>query len=204
ALVVTVSAPMAGVLSVAGSVIVVAMFRLAAAGKPLHHDFAAKSAAVDGEMVDVVSNVPAVKAFCAVRRELDRFGARADCEMVARSGSLLYVERLWIAHAVVTTAFTIGLVAWALTLTQHGHATAGDVVLTCTLGLPGVHGARDVGLELGDVTQHAARPAEALETLVAEHQLRHPAEAGALVKRGAYTELDQIAFRYPGASRVVE
>src|SRR5262245_33083330 len=72
--------PMAGVLSDAGSVIVVAMFRLAAAGKPLHHDFARKAAAVDGEMVDVVSNMPVVKAFCAVRRELDRFEAKVDCE----------------------------------------------------------------------------------------------------------------------------
>ena len=32
------------------------MFRLAAAGKPLHHDFADKAAAVDGEMVDVIGN----------------------------------------------------------------------------------------------------------------------------------------------------
>src|SRR5262249_15234322 len=152
ALVVTVSAPMAGVLSVAGSVIVVAMFRLAAAGKPLHHDFAAKAAAVDGEMVDVVSHMPAVKAFFVVRTELERFGARVDGEMVARSGSLLYVERLRIAHAVVTTAFTIGLVAWAVILWQHGQATAGDVVLTCTLGLSVLHATRDLAVALVDVT----------------------------------------------------
>ncbi len=39
------------------------MFRLAAAGRPLHHDFAGKAAAVDGEMTDVVSNMPLVRAF---------------------------------------------------------------------------------------------------------------------------------------------
>jgi len=47
ALIGTVSLPMAWVLSGLGGVIVVAMFALAAAGKPLHHDFAAKAAAVD-------------------------------------------------------------------------------------------------------------------------------------------------------------
>ena len=150
------------------------------------------------------SAMPAVKAFCAVRRELDRFGARVDCEMVARSGSLLYVERLRIAHAVVTTAFTIGLVAWAVTLWQHGQATTGDVVLTCTLGLSVLHATRDLAVALVDVTQHVARLSEALETLLAQHQLRDHPEAGPLVKRGASIEFDNISFSYPGGRRVFE
>jgi hypothetical protein len=49
---------MAIVLIGIASVMVYAMFRLAAAGKPLHHDFADRAAAVDGEMVDVISNMP--------------------------------------------------------------------------------------------------------------------------------------------------
>ena len=40
---------------------VFAMFRLAAAGQPLHHDFANKAAAIDGEMVDVISNMSLVR-----------------------------------------------------------------------------------------------------------------------------------------------
>ena len=66
-----------------------AMFRLAAAGKPLHDEFADKAAAVDGEMVDVISNMPLVRAFCGLQlrastastppssRELDARGAAA-------------------------------------------------------------------------------------------------------------------------------
>src|SRR5450432_2001897 len=49
ALVTTISVPMALTLSFVGAVVVVLMFRLAAAGKPLHHEFADKAAAVDGE-----------------------------------------------------------------------------------------------------------------------------------------------------------
>jgi len=55
ALIGTVSLPMAGGLIVIAGGMVVAMFHLAAAGKPLHDDFANKAAAVDGEMVDVIT-----------------------------------------------------------------------------------------------------------------------------------------------------
>ena len=64
ALVTIVSVPMALTLAAIGSVVVVAMFHFAAAGKPLHHAFADKAAAVDGEMVDVIGNLPLVRAFC--------------------------------------------------------------------------------------------------------------------------------------------
>src|SRR5262249_56369383 len=65
ALIGTLSLQMACVLGGLGGVIVVAMFGLAASGKPLHHEFAAKAAAIDGGVVDVVRNKPRGKPFCA-------------------------------------------------------------------------------------------------------------------------------------------
>src|SRR5438874_4963206 len=114
ALVATISTPMASMLSIAGCLIVVAMFHLAAAGKPLHHDFATKAAAVDGEMVDVVSNMTLVKSFCGILREHNRFDAALAREMSSRYRSLLYLEKLRLAHATITAACTLGLVAWAV------------------------------------------------------------------------------------------
>src|SRR5436309_13678568 len=60
----TVSLSMAAVLMALAGILVIAMFRLAAAGRPLHHEFANRAAAVDGEMVDVVGNMPLVWSFC--------------------------------------------------------------------------------------------------------------------------------------------
>ena len=203
-LVSTVSVPMACVLSGLGAMVLLAMFRFAAAGKPLHHDFAAKAAAVDGEMIDVVSNMALVKSFCAVGRELDRFGATVDCEIEARSRSLRYLEKLRVGHALVTAAFTVGLVAWAVELWQRGEATPGDVVLTCTLGLSVLHATRDLAVALVDATQHIARLSEALATVLIQHQLRDHPEAGDLVKRGACIEFDNVAFSYAHSRAVFD
>src|SRR3978361_1227251 len=63
ALVTTISVPMALTLAVVGGIVVILMFHLAAAGKPLHHEFADKAAAVDGEMGDVIGNMSLVRAF---------------------------------------------------------------------------------------------------------------------------------------------
>src|SRR3954468_4463162 len=158
----TVSLPMsAGLIVIAGGM-VLAMFRLAAAGKPLHDDFADKAAAVDGEMVDVINNLPLVRAFCGLNHEHDRFDATVDRELTARGRSLRYLERLRILHAGITVALTIGLLAWAIKLWERGEATTGDVVLVCTLGLWILSATRDLSVALIDITQHIARLSEAI------------------------------------------
>src|SRR3984957_4371182 len=91
----------AGLIAVAGTM-VVAMFHLAAAGKPLHDDFANNAAAVDGEMVDVIKNMPLVRAFCGLSLEHDRFDATVNRELTARGRSLRYLEKLRITHAAIT------------------------------------------------------------------------------------------------------
>src|ERR1700756_3099508 len=164
ALIGTVSPYMAAGLIVIASGMVVAMFHLAAAGKPLHDDFADKAAAVDGEMVDVINNMPLVRAFCGLSFEHDRFDATVNRELTARGRSLRYLEKLRITHAAITVVLTIALLAWAIVLWQRGGATTGDVVLVCTLGLSILSATRDLAVALVDVTQHVARLTEATAT----------------------------------------
>ena len=202
AFVVTVSVPMAAVLMVLAAILVLAMFRLAAAGRPLHHEFANRAAAVDGEMVDVVGNMSLVWSFCGLGREHSRFDATIDREMAARRRSLLYLEKLRLLHAGVTVFLTIGLLGWAIVLWQNGAATTGDVVLVCTLGLSILHATRDLAVALVDVTQHLARLSEALATLLIPHHLRDHAKATSLVRSGATVAFEDVAFCYPDGRRV--
>jgi ATP-binding cassette, subfamily B, bacterial len=200
----TVSLPMAaGLIAVAGGM-VLAMFHLAAAGKPLHDDFADKAAAVDGEMVDVINNMPLVRAFCGLAHEHDRFDATVNRELVARSRSLRYLEKLRLTHAAVTVVLIIALLAWGIRLWQEGGATTGDVVLICTLGLSILNATRDLAVALVDVTQHVARLTEAIATLLQPHELRDHPEAEPLVKTGAAIAFNNISFQYPGGLKVFD
>jgi ATP-binding cassette subfamily B protein len=200
----TVSVAMSAGLIVIAGIMLMAMFRLAAAGKPLHDDFADKAAAVDGEMVDVISNLPLVRAFCGLSYEHDRFDATVERELDARGRSLRYLEKLRLLHAVVTIVLTIALLAWAITLWQRGAATTGDVVLVCTLGLSILSATRDLAVALVDVTQHVARLTEATATLLLPHELKDHPEAEPLIRSGAAVAFNNVAFHYPGGAQVFE
>jgi ATP-binding cassette subfamily B protein len=204
ALIGTVSLQMAGGLIVVAGVMVIAMFHLAAVGKPLHDDFADKAAAVDGEMVDVINNMPLVRAFCGLGYEHDRFDATVNRELRARGRSLRYLEKLRLTHAAVTVVLTVSLLAWAIVLWQRGAATTGDVVLVCTLGLSILNATRDLAVALVDVTQHVARLSEATATLLVPHELRDHPKAEPLVRAGAAIVFDKVSFRYPGGLQVFD
>jgi ATP-binding cassette, subfamily B, bacterial len=204
ALIGTVSLPMAGASIVVAGAVVGVMFHLAAAGKPMHDDFADKAAAVDGEMVDVINNMPLVRAFCGLGYEHDRFDATVNREVTARGRSLRYLERLRVTHAAITVVLTVALLAWAIRLWQRGDASTGDVVLVCTLGLCILHATRDLAVALVDVTQHVARLSEATATLLVPHELRDHPQAERLVRAGAAIVFDKVSFRYPGGPQVFD
>src|SRR6185437_3546374 len=170
----TVSLPMAGGLIVVAGGMVIAMFHLAAAGKPLHDDFADKAASVDGEMVDVINNLPLVRAFCGLSHEHDRFDATVDREITARGRSLRYLEKLRLTHAAVTVVLIVALLAWGIRLWQQGGATTGDVVLICTLGLSILNATRDLAVALVDVTACSADDRSDCDAAAASRAPRPP------------------------------
>ncbi|MBR1123727.1 ABC transporter ATP-binding protein [Bradyrhizobium lablabi] len=204
ALIGTVSLMMSATFIVIAGIMVLAMFHMAAAGKPLHDDYANKAAAVDGEMVDVVNNLPLVRAFCGFGHEHDRFDATVNQELAARGKSLRYLEKVRILHAGVTVVLTICMLAWAISLWQKGAATTGDVVLVCTLGIAILSATRDLAVALVDVTQHVARLTEAIATLLQPHELKDHPEAEVLVKSGAAIAFNNISFAYPGGLQVFD
>ena len=188
---------MAVVLATVSCGMIAAIFHIAAAGKPLHSDFADKAAAVDGEMADVIGNISMVKAFGGLLREHHRFDTTVARELKARHRSLLYLERLRLTHALVTVILIVGLLAWAIRLWQRHEATVGDVVLVCTLGISVLSATRDFAVALVDITQHFARLSEALVTLLSPHELTdHPQAAALAPKGGARIVFERISFAY--------
>lgn len=188
---------MAGCLMLTSMILAYVLYKLAGRGTSRHHAFASKAAAVDGELVDVIGNMGLVRAFGATFREQQRFGGKVKDEMDARRASLLYLERLRLLHAVLTAMLSAALLGWALILWQAGQATSGDIVLVSSLGFTILHGTRDLAVALVDVTQHVARLAEAVETLLEPHDMPDHTDAGKLATAGGQVDFNQVEFAYP-------
>jgi len=170
----------------------------------LHHGYAEQAALVDGEMADIIGNMPIVRAFGGIRREHRRFDETVAGEMNARRRSLRYLEKLRLLHAIITMILMVVLLAWAIKLWQSGGATAGQVVLVCTLGFGILHATRDLAVALVDVTQHMARLSEAIATLLVPHELRDQEGATALQRQRGRVEFQDVSFDYPGGRKVFE
>jgi ATP-binding cassette, subfamily B, bacterial len=200
-----VSVPMALTLTAIAAVIMLLLFRLAARGAPLHHGFADRAAKVEGELTDVIGNMPLVRTFGAIAREHSRFDRTVGREMSARRRSLQYLERLRLLHAAVTIVLTIAILAWAIVLWQRGEASTGDVVLVCTLGFTVLHATRDLAVALVDATQHMARLGEAIATLLQPHEMAEHPLATPLTRRKegtATVAFDAVSFSYPDGHEV--
>jgi ATP-binding cassette, subfamily B, bacterial len=199
----TVSVAMAASLTAIVAVVVFVMFQWAARGKPLHHGYAQDAAGVDGEMIDIVSNITLVKAFGRLKGEHRRLAGAVSREMRSRKTSLYYLEMLRIFHALTTAVLTVGLLAWAISLWQEGRATPGDVILVCTLGLSVLSATRDLAVALVDVTQHLARLSEALSTLLVPNPLAVRAESMRSVGARGTVEFRNVNFAYPDGKQVL-
>jgi ATP-binding cassette subfamily B protein len=207
ALVITVNPVMAATLGVGGLLLAGLIFVLARRGVPLHHAYATRAAALDGELVDVVGNMGVVRAFGATLRERDRMADSVGQEMAARRASLLYLERLRLIHAVVTALMAAGLIAWGLHLWDIGQASPGDIVLIASLGLTILNSTRDLAVALVDLTQHVARLQEATQALLLPHTLPDadgaPALRHAQGREPGRVVFDHVAFAYTGRAPVL-
>jgi ATP-binding cassette subfamily B protein len=199
----TVNLAMAGVLVALAICLGGVIYVLARNGTPLHRSYAGAAAGVDGELVDVTSNMAVVRAFGATLREQRRLGATIETEMGARRRSLYYLERLRLIHAVMTALLTAGMVGWAILLWQHGRASVGDIVLVTALAIGILHSTRDLAVALVDLTQHVARLEEAIGSLLVPHELPDRPDALPLRRGPGRVEFDHVRFAYPDRATVL-
>ena len=104
----------------------------------------------------------------------------------------------------MVAVITAGLLAWAVVMWQHGLATAGDMVLICSLGFTILHGTRDLAVALVDLTQHVSRLDEAISSLLTPHELPDAADAAHMQPGQGRVVFDQVYFAYPGREAVLQ
>ena len=191
---------MAATLLVLAAILVVAMFHLAAAGRPSHHEFADRAAAVDGEMVDVVGNMSLVWSFCGLGREHRRLDATIDREMTARRRSLLYPGE---AAPAACRCHGIPDYRVAGLGDRSGRTARPRPAMSCWCARSACRSCsdRDLAVALVDVTQHLARLSEALGTLLIPHHLQDHPKATSLVRSGATVALENVHSAIPMDAR---
>ena len=197
----SVNPALAAVLVVLAAGLGLLIYRLAKGGTPLHRAYAGQAAAVDGELVDVISNMTVVRAFGATLRERARLDSRLATEMAARRASLFYLERLRLLHAVLTALLTAGVVAYGIIMWQHHRATVGDIVLLTTLALTILNATRDLAVALVALTQDVARLEEAIGAVLVPHDL--PDGAATLTVTAGAVGFHDVKFAYPGRGAVL-
>lgn len=203
-LIASVNPVMAATLAGVSLAMAAVIFHLARNGTPIHMDFASKAAGVDGELVDVISNMNVVRAFGASWREHARLCGRIGAEMAARGRSLRYLEKLRLLHALITATIIAVLLAWGVTMWERGRASPGDLVLICSLGLTILSSTRDLAVALVDLTQHFARLEEAISALLVPHEMPDIAGAAELRPDRGRVEFASVRFAYPGRPPILQ
>ncbi|MBT2792776.1 ABC transporter ATP-binding protein [Paraburkholderia strydomiana] len=204
AMVSAVSVPLSFALAGVSAVLAYGIFLLARKGTSRHESYAGKAALVDGELVDVVSNMGLVRAFGAEDGERRRFDRHLNIETKARTCSLLYLEKLRLIHTIATAVLSAGVLGWTLWLWSAGSATTGDVVLICSLGFSILHGSRDVAVAFVELTQYVARLGEATQTLLVPQGMAEVAKAAPLALDRATIDFEAVTFAYPGRRPVLD
>lgn len=171
-------------------------------GRSRHMNFAAQSARVGGEIVDLVSNVWTIKAFSARAREGVRLSQAIGVEAKAQRRSWIYLESARMLHDVCLSLMAGGMLAWALLDWQAGSVTAGDVVMVSALTFRILHGSRDLALALVDTAQQMGAIADTLRIIIQPYALLD-VNVELFTSKGNI-ELVDVSYQYPDGRRVLE
>jgi ATP-binding cassette subfamily B protein len=187
---------MAAVLAPCVITVAAVLYRIGVKGRPVHQEFARKTSEVDGQLVDVVSNVSIVRAFSGAVRERDRLAQKLGVEAKAHIKSWMYTERMRVIHDVALWFLACGMLGWGIMLWTQGKATAGEVVVISTLSFNILHGSRDLALSVIGLTDHLARASEALNELTLPEKVQDKQDALPIIPLGGAVQFDNVRFDY--------
>jgi ATP-binding cassette subfamily B protein len=192
----TVHKPMAGLLCLFVAIVGGGVVLLSQRGQPIHRHYAEQNSRTGGELVDVVGNIWAVKAFSARVRESARLAEHLGLEADSHRRSWMYLEKTRVLHDLLLWVMAGVMLAWAITLWTEARITPGEVVLVSTLTFRILHGSRDLAFALFGTTQHLGTIAETLRDIGQAHTVQDLPEANAFVPRGGAIDFEHVSFGY--------
>lgn len=165
-------------------------------GRHLHRDYAGEANQVGGDLIDVISNMWAVKAFSARASERTRLASQFNDEAIAQRASWMYTEKARLIHDVALWVMAGGMLSWAVSLWSKGSITPGDVVVVSALTFRILHGSRDMALSLVDMVQQFGYIEDTLRVIAQPQTVRDAPNAPQLEARGGAIEFRDVCFSY--------
>jgi ATP-binding cassette subfamily B protein len=171
-------------------------------GTPRHRTYADRAAEVGGALVDVVSNIWAVKAFSAHSRERRGFAQLLQTETTAHRDSLMHIERMRVLHDLGLWIMASAMLIWSLSLWRQGRISPGDVILTVAVAFRILHGSRDLAFAAVNATQFVSRIADAIQVIGEDHKVVDGPGARQLLRPGGSIAFEDVDFSYPSGQAV--
>ena len=134
-------------------------------GRHWHGRYFAQASSAAGNLTDVISNMWAVKAFCARRREWSRLKEEFEVEASAQRRSWLYTENIRILYESAVWVMAATMCMWAVHAWMARSISPGAVIVVTSLTFRILHGARDVALAFVDMGQQMGYIEETLEVI---------------------------------------
>lgn len=168
-------------------------------GRALHAAYFGRASEVAGELIDVIANMWAVKAFSTRRRECERLRAQIKHEAVAQRRSWMYTERTRVFYDLVLWIMAAVMLLWSVYRWTQGAITPGDVVVVSGLTFRILHGSRDMALAYADAIQQIGHMDETLGVVGQVHSVFDRPDALTARRGEGAVEFRGVAFGYdPG------
>jgi ATP-binding cassette, subfamily B, bacterial len=173
-------------------------------GRTVHATYFGRASEVAGELIDVIANMWAVKAFSARQRELERLQVQFQHEALAQRKSWMYNERTRLFYDLVLWVMAAAMLLWSVYSWGHGMITPGDVVVITGLTFRILHGSRDMVLAYADATQQIGYVDETLRVIGQVHSIVDPHNARATRAGQGAVEFRDVTFGYSASAPVLE
>lgn len=151
---------------------------------------------VSGVVVDIVTNMLAVKNFARRAAEIQRVEAGTEELRVASWWSWFYYESLLVFNNVLNSLFAASMIFAAYYLWSHGAMTIGEFVMILTI-LNGIMGwFAFIGSSINQFAERYGEVLEGLNEIAVPHDMLDSPTAGPLVVSKGALEFADVTFAY--------
>jgi ATP-binding cassette subfamily B protein len=172
-------------------------------GRSLHAAYYGEQSVVAGELTDVISNMWAVKAFSARKREWERLRGEFEREANIQRRSWMYTERTRACYDVAVWIMATVMLCWAVSDWSRGAITPGDVVVITSLMFRILHGSRDVAIAVVDMFQQLGYIEDTIRAVGQVHSIADSTDAPAIIPGRGAVEFRDVSFAYEGKHTVL-